>query len=401
MHGLSSAEAARSLAQYGPNEIIEKRPNAFVKLLETLASPASLMLIVASALSFFIQQQFDGFFILALLVLNVGMTIWHTRKADNALDTLRSQLSINARVMRDGRWKQIPSRELVMGDVIECGVGTLVTADVRINQSVNLEINEAVLTGESLPKEKKIGDTAYSGSVVVTGNVTGTVIATGNQAFFGKIASSGKEGKSISSMERDILSISRFLIVASLIAVAILTTIFVLNSQPLASIAILDLSLLIAGIPVSLPTVMTLIVSIGAVAVATKKALVRRLSALEEFANVTLLLTDKTGTLTENKITLESVHAYTPFSESDVRAFAATAARADGNSTIDQAIAEGAIQSAIPSYQIIQAIPADSMRKRSTVLMEHDGIQYLVSLGTPPIIESFCAPLEQSHGIGS
>ncbi len=394
MTGLSSAEAAQLLAQYGPNEIIEKRPDAFIKLLKALASPASLMLIAASILSFFIRQRFDGFFILALLALNVCMTLWHTRKADRALEMLRSQLSVEAKVMRDGEWKDVPSRELVLGDVIECGVGALVTADARIDQSVNLEINEAVLTGESLPKEKKVGDTAYSGSVVVTGNLAGTVSAIGNKAFFGKIASSGKERKRKSIMERDILSISRFLIIASLIAVVILTVVFVLEGQPIASIAILDLSLLIAGIPVSLPTVMTLIVSIGALAVAAKKALVRRLSALEDFANVTLLLADKTGTLTENKMTIERVHSYAPFSESEVRAFAAAAARADGNSAIDRAIAGSAMQSDLASYRIIRSIPADSIRKRSTVLLENDGIQYLISLGTPPVVENLCVPLD-------
>ena len=135
--------------------------------------------------------------------------------------------------MRDGVWTMLPSRELVPGDVIGCGVGALISADAHIDQSVNLEINEAVLTGESLPREKKIGDTAYSGSVVVTGNLMGTVAATGNKAFFGKIAASAKEGKRTSAMERDILSISRFLIVASLIAVAILTVVFILSGHPL------------------------------------------------------------------------------------------------------------------------------------------------------------------------
>jgi len=392
--GLTSPAAAQLLKQYGPNEILEKRPNALIKLLKALSSPASLMLVVASALSFYIGERFDGFFILALLVLNVGMTLWHTRKADRALEALRSQLSVEAKVLRDGAWKSVPSRELVVGDTIKCGVGVLVAADTRIEQAVNVEINEAVLTGESLPKEKKAGDTAYSGSVVVTGSFTGTVFATGNKAFFGKIADAGKEGKRISSMERDILSISRFLIIASLIAVGILTIIFLLDGQPLTDILILDLSLLIAGIPVSLPTVMTLIISIGALAVAAKKALVRRLSSLEDFANVTLLLTDKTGTLTENKISIGRVHAYKSFSEAEVRLFAAVAAKADGDSVIDRAIAEGAPQPDPASHRVLQSIPADSTRKRSTALLEREGVQYLLSMGTPPRIEGLCTPLD-------
>ncbi|HQT82552.1 MAG TPA: HAD-IC family P-type ATPase [Candidatus Paceibacterota bacterium] len=389
MTGLSSAEAARRLAQYGPNEISEKKVGEFTKLVRALVSPASLMLVAASALSFYIGRQFDGSFILALLLLNIGMALWHGHKADSALEELRSQLSVQAKVMRDGAWKSVPSRELVVGDEIACGVGILVPADTRVETAVNLEINEAVLTGESLPKEKKAGDTAYSGSVVATGNFTGTVTAIGNDAFFGKIAASAKEGKRASLMERDILSISRYLIIASIIAIIILTIVFLVDGQPLADILILDLSLLIAGIPVSLPTVMTLIISIGALAVASKKALVRRLEALEDFANVTLLLTDKTGTLTENKISVERIHAYAPFSAGDVLAYAGAAASADTDSAIDRAIADRAGDARL-AYRIVQSVPGDSVRKRSTSLLERDGVPYLVALGSPPAVMPLC-----------
>lgn len=390
LQGLTTAEAQRRLAQYGPNEISEKRVSGFAKLVQILASPASLMLVVALALSFYIDRAFDGWFILSLLVLNVSMTLWHSRKADHALEALKAQLSVAARVMRDGTWVRIPSRELVIGDLIECGVGALVSADASVDTAVNLEINEAVLTGESMPKEKQVGDTAYSGSVVMTGTFTGTVTATGNKAFFGKIAGAAKGTKRASTMERDILAISRFLIVASIIAVAILTTVFVASGQSRADIAILDLSLLIAGLPVSLPTVMTLIISIGALGVAAKKALVRRLSSLEDFANVTLLLTDKTGTLTENKMSIERVYAYAPFSEAEVRAFAAAAALPHENDLIDQVIIAGAQEAEVRAFTTLETIPADSLRKRSTTLLERDGKRYLVTLGTPPILETFC-----------
>jgi H+-transporting ATPase len=387
MAGLSSAEAARLLQQYGPNEIQEKRAGVFGKFMKASASPTTAMLLVAASLSFFVGQPFDGWFILALLALNVGLSLWHGSKADRALEILRSQLSVEAKVMRDSAWKNVPSRELVRGDVIRCGVGALIAADVRIDDAVNLEINEAVLTGESLPKAKKAGDTGYSGSVVATGSFTGTVTATGNDAFFGKIASSGKGKKRASAMERDIFSISRYLIAASLIAVAVLTALFVLDGQPLASIALLDLSLLIAGIPVSLPTVMTLIISIGALAVASKKALVRRLSALEDFANVTLLLTDKTGTLTENRISIERVHAYGGFSEDSVRRFALAGAGAFPDDAIDRAIM-GSAQKAEPS-KVLESVPGDSVRKHSTTRIEAADGSYLIALGTPPVIQAF------------
>ncbi len=392
MEGLTSVEAARRFAQYGPNEISEKKQGQLRKFLKALTSPASIMLVAASAISFFIGQQFDGWFIIALLALNVGMTLWHERKADKALEALRSQLSVNAKVMRDGAWKDVPSRELVLGDTIKCEVGMLVAADAHIDQAVNLEINEAVLTGESLPKEKKVGDTAYSGSVVATGDFVGTVVATGNKAFFGRIAASTGGGKRTAAMERDILAISRFLIIASLVAIAILTVVFLLSGAPFADTILLDLSLLIAGVPVSLPTVMTLIISIGALAVASKKALVRRLAALEDFANVTLLLTDKTGTLTENKITVDRVRAYEPFSERDLRAYAAAAASASGDNSINQAIVAGVPVVDFASFHAIDVVPADSNRKRTTALLERGGGRYLISMGMPPTVLQHCAP---------
>jgi len=138
--GLSSIDAEKFLKQYGPNEITEKHIGEFRKFVRLLVSPISLMLLAASALSFYSQRQFDGSFILALLVLNVGVTLWHGHKTDRVLEALRSQLSVQAKVLRDGVWKNIPSRELAFGDVIQCRVGTLIPADVRIDESINLEI---------------------------------------------------------------------------------------------------------------------------------------------------------------------------------------------------------------------------------------------------------------------
>jgi H+-transporting ATPase len=398
MEGLSSSEAAARLARNGPNEITEKHVSGFMKLVHTLVSPASIMLMVASGLSFSINRAFDGWFILSLLILNVGMMLWHGRKADRALEELRSELSVAARVKRDGQWRDVPSRELVVGDVIECDVGALIPADAHIDTAKNLEINEAVLTGESMPKAKKEGDDAYSGSVVMTGRFTATVTATGDHAFFGKIAKSAQGTKRASVMERDILAISRYLIVASVIAIAILTLVFVLQGQQFADIAILDLSLLIAGLPVSLPTVMTLIISIGALSVAAKKALVRRLSSLEDFANVTLLLTDKTGTLTENKMSIERIHVYEPFTEEEVRRYTAAAAVPNAESLIDKILSQGAPADDIALYRSLDAVPADSIRKRTTTLLERDGTRYLVSLGTPPVLKTLCGTLGDLAG---
>jgi H+-transporting ATPase len=390
VRGLTGAQVKELTLTYGPNEIQEKKPSMLVHILRAFLAPASLMLVVASGLSFFINRAFDGCFILALLLLNVGISFWHEHKADTALDELRKKLAVAARVLRDGKWSSVPSRELVPGDWVECGLGSLVPADLHIDEANNLQINEAVLTGESLPKEKKVGDTAYSGSVVMTGKLRGVVTATGNKAFFGKIATSASGVKRRSTMERDILAISRFLIVASLIAVVILTTVFIMSGQPVADILLLDLSLLIAGIPISLPTVMTLIVSIGALEVAKENALVRRLASLEDFANVTLLLTDKTGTLTKNQISAERVHVYGSYDEHMLLSLAGAASEGDAASAIEKAIiARTASLQNDKQAEFLEYTPADSVRKRTTALVRLGDKRYLVSMGMPPILQQF------------
>lgn len=389
-HGLTAAQAEQLLAQYGPNELQERKASGLVQLARTLVAPASLMLIAASLLSFIVERPFDGYFILALLLLNISISLWHEHKADHALEILRAKLRVQAHALRDGVWISVESRLLVPGDLIECGVGDLVPADMLISDANNAQINEAVLTGESMPKEKAKGDTAYSGSVVTTGVVHGAVTATGNRAFFGKIATSASGGKRRSTMEQDIIAVSHYLIGASLVAVSILTAVFILSGQSLTDTLLLDLSLLIAGIPVSMPTVMTLIISLGAVSLAQKQALVRRLASLEDFANVTLLLTDKTGTLTENKISVERVIAYGPYDEHTLLRLAGFAAYPNRASLIDQAIAHRAAD-AMRSDQVDfhDYTPADSTRKRTTTFLSLDGSPYLVSMGTPPVLASF------------
>lgn len=389
--GLTSGQARELRSRWGPNALEERREGPLGKLLHSFRSPASLMLLAASGLSLAIGRSFDASFIAALLALNIGVGLWQEGKADRALEELRKKLATSARVLRDGTWRQLPSTELVPGDFVECGVGALVPADLKLLEANNLSINEAVLTGESLPKEKAVGDTAYSGSAVVTGLLRGEVAATGNRAFFGKIATSGRGQRRRSKVERDILAITRYLITAALIAVCILSIAFYVERQPLADTLILDLSLLIAGVPVSLPTVMTLILSLGAVALAQRGALTRRLASLEDFANVTLLLTDKTGTLTRNDITVERVRAY-GVEEERLLALAGAAASPFAESALDGAIARRGAEAMVRLQGSVgDFTPADSIRKRITALVLLGQERYLVAMGMPRIVRALCA----------
>ncbi len=390
--GLSTQEVQQLLKSTGSNEIPEKHETFFKKILQKFISPISLMLLTASFLSFITGKTFDCIFIIFMLILNISITIWQEGKADNAIRKLNEHLAQKTKVFRDKRWQTIDSRLLVPGDLIQLFAGEVIPSDGEIIESNHGSVNEASLTGESLPKDKKLHDKIYSGSFLVSGVVFAKVTATGKNTSFGKTLFSVERIRRESLLEKDILNISKFLTILSVVAVVILSLVFIMQKAPLLELLTLDLSLIIAGIPISLPTVMTLIIEFGVLNLAKKDVVVRRLSALEDLSNVDLLLTDKTGTLTQNKITIQSIRAYGNFTGNDVLTYAAMAASLDNNNPINQAILEKVqLQHlATPSFLKIDFIPADSDRKRSTLTIKDRNSKLVISSGAPQIIAGLC-----------
>ncbi len=387
--GLTTDEAIQLLKKYGPNEIPEEKPSIFKKLLKQFVSPISLMLIAASILSLLSGKVFDFYFIFVLLFINIGVSIWQENKADNAIKKLNSNLKSIVKVLRDGDWKDVDSFNIVEGDAIKLTVGDVIPADGVILSLKNLSINESALTGESLPKDKKLNDKVFSGSFIETGQAVIQITATGKNTYFGKTIFSVEKTRKKSILEQDIIRISKFLSILSIGGVVLLSLVFLLEKVSLTDLLRLDLSIVIAGIPVSLPTVMTLIISFGVLELAKKKAIVRRLSALEDLANVNLLLTDKTGTLTKNKITVQNIFSYGEFTKNNVLSYAFPATIVEEKSPIDDAISEKALGEKISkeNYKILDFTPADSVRKRTSVSFELDGSKFLLSLGAPQIIK--------------
>lgn len=393
--GLSRREAEARLEKFGVNDVAERKLGLVKKFLAPLYSPISLMLLGAAILSCLNGRIFDFYFILALYFLNYSIQKWQEFKADKAIAELRSRLAFNVWVLRDGKWGFVNSKDLVPGDHIRLGLGGIIPADGTLLSSKNLSINEAVLTGESMPKEKKAGDKIYSGAFIVAGNLEAAVTATGRNTNFGKTIFSIEPSTDKSILEKDILSITRFLTIISIASVLILTAVFVLKGFSLKDILTLDLGLVIAGIPIALPAVMTIILSIGAAGLSKKLVVVRRLSALQDLANVNLLLTDKTGTLTRNEIRVTNVISYQKeLSTNDIVELASYATLSDTPDAIDSAVIKKLEETGRrPAHvDIISFIPYDSDRKRSTVVFQKDRKKILITMGAPQVIRAFEIP---------
>ena len=390
--GLSSSQAQSLLTKYGPNEIPEKDVIPVVKLLRNLISPIGIMLILASGLSFFQGKMFDGYFILALLAVNVGVTFWQEAKADNAIQKLNEKLSSEVTVLRDGRWVKVDSRVVVPGDIVKLTSGEVIPADANVITANNASVNESMLTGESLPKEKKEGDVVYSGSFLVSGVMSLKITATGAATYFGKTLSSVDRVRKKSILEKDIMRIATFLSILSIVAIVFLTVFFVLRKNPVNEILQLDLTLLIAGIPVSLPTVMTLIIEFGVIAMAKKNVIIRRLSSLEDLSNVNYLLTDKTGTITQNKIEVSQAVSYGKFKEEDAVRYAYIVASGDDDNAVNLAIIKKAETERIDkdSFKVVSFEAFDVDKKRSFAEIIENDKNIKIYIGAPQTIIELC-----------
>lgn len=231
--GLTEADAARRLAHFGANALEEARVSALSKLLSYFWGPIPWMIEIAALLSAAVQHWADFAIIVVMLLLNAGVGFWQEFKADSAIAALKQRLALKARVLRDGRWREVPARKLVPKDVVLIRLGNIVPADVRLVGSGYLSVDQSALTGESLPVDKKAGDAAYSGSVAKLGEMGAVVTATGMNTYFGKTARLVQGAGTVSHFQRAVLRIGNFLIFCTIGLVALILVVALFRGDPL------------------------------------------------------------------------------------------------------------------------------------------------------------------------
>ncbi|MEP6980611.1 MAG: plasma-membrane proton-efflux P-type ATPase [Nakamurella sp.] len=386
--GLTQAEAARRLTKYGPNEIAEHKTNPLLKFLSYFWGPIPWMIEIAVLLSGAVGHWADFFIILVLLVANAVVGYTEERQAGNAIDALKSKLAVNARVRRDGQWTTPAARELVPGDVVRLRLGDIVPADARLLDGEEITVDQSALTGESLPATRHSGDAVFSGSIIRRGEIGALVYATGTHTYFGQTAELVQDAHTVSHFQKAVLKIGNYLIMLAIVLVAVIVVVSILRGDPILTTLQFALVLTVAAIPVAMPTVLSVTMAVGARLLATKQAIVSKLVAIEELAGVDVLCADKTGTLTQNSLTLGDPFSVADVAAADVILAGALASRAENNDPIDLAVLAGLKDpKALDGYTVSHFQPFDPVHKRTeSTVTGPDGTTFTVSKGAPQVI---------------
>lgn len=389
--GLSTPEAETRLERFGPNALQEKKVSVFQRLVQHFWGPIPWMIEAAAILSLILRDWSDFVIITAMLLVNAGVSYWQEAKAQDAIEVLKQKLAPVARVLRDGVWKTIAAKDLVPGDVIALKIGDVTPADVKLASGDYLSTDESALTGESLPVDKKVGDPAYSGSIVKLGAMDGIVTATGTKTYFGRTAELVQAAETRSHFQRAVLRIGNFLIMSTIALIVLILAVSIYREEPFLETLQFCLILTVAAIPVALPAVLSVTMAIGAERIARMKAVVSRLVAIEELAGIDVLCADKTGTLTKNQLTLGDPIPADTIKTLDLLRAAALACDHDNPDAIDNAVICGWEKDgggALPA--LAKFTPFDPVSKRAEAEVARGSKTTHYSKGAPQVIFDLC-----------
>ena len=385
--GLTREEAESRLRQYGPNAVREAKPHLFLAIAKKFWAPVPWMLEVTIVLELMLGKRPEAIIIGFLLVFNAGLGFVQENRAQNALALLRQRLPVKARVLREGQWQLIPAEDLVPGDFIHVRMGDVMPADVRLADG-HIQVDQSTLTGESLPLEAGSGQATFAGSVVIRGEASGEVTATGARTYFGKTAELVRSATTVSHLQAIIFTIVKYLVMLDGALVLILFFYSRLAHLPIMEMLPFALMLLVASVPVALPATFTLATALGSMELAGSGVLVTRLSAIEEAAAMEVLCSDKTGTITQNRLAVVGLQPYAPYGENDLLRFAMLASDAASQDPIDLAIlaAAGSHHIDPAGWQTIELIPFEPATKLSEAILSKGSQRSRAIKGAPEAV---------------
>lgn len=390
--GLTEEQVSNRLGKWGPNLIEETRKSPILKFLSYFWGPIPGMIEIAAILSAFLMDWSDFAIICTLLVINAIIGFWQEHKADNAIALLKEKLALKARVKRNGKWISISARELVPGDIIHIKFGDVVPSDIKLIEGEDVEVDQSALTGESLPVYKENGNLLYLSSIVRRGEADGIVIGTGINTLFGKTAQLVQEASRVSHYQQAVLRIGHFLIYVTIFLAALILIVAAFRNTTFLDTLKFCLILTVASIPVALPAVLSVTMAVGAENLAKQQAIVTRLVSIEELAGMDILCSDKTGTLTQNKMTIGDIVQFGDISSDEIILSAALASRVEDQDPLETPIFEhlkGGIN-VLKDWIVEKFQPFDPTSKRTEATLSNNFGSLKVSKGAPQAILQLC-----------
>ncbi len=385
--GLDENEAEKRLKKYGLNEIKEHEESFIHRVSKRFFGPIPFIIEFAGILSAILGKWDDFFIILFLLIVNASIDLWQESKALNALKVLKNKLAKKSLVLRNGKFKEINAKNLVIGDIIKLKIGNIVPADVKLIKLEELEIDQSALTGESLPVFKKEGDIVYGNSIVKKGDAIAIVTGTSLNTYFGKTVSLVAKAEKInqSHLQKAVIRIGKYLIFLAIFLATLIFIVSLFRQQPLLEILRYVLVLTIASIPVAMPAILSVTLAVGAIKISKKHAIISKLESIEELAGIDTLCFDKTGTLTQNKMSISTPVSFGKFNIKDLMTYAALASseeEKDPNEIpIFEYLKEKGFYKNLRDYKKIKFKPFNPVDKRTEAVFQKNSEKLTLTKG--------------------
>lgn len=390
--GLCDKDIESLREKFGYNEVLQKKTPVAFLFLKHFSGLTAYMLEATIIISFLLNKNFDGWIITALLFFNAIIGFYNELKSGKTVAALQQKLQVVVRVLRNGEWKQLPSRELLPGDVLRIRTGDFLTADMQVLEG-SVMADKSALTGETTLIECSTGEILFAGSVTKSGECTTRVTHTGLNTFFGKTASLVHTAKHKMHMETVVIKVVRVLFVSVIGILSLTTIVGLLNGQNIVSILPLILILLVSAVPVGLPAMFTISMARGSKELAEYGLLITRLSATEDAATLTTLCIDKTGTITKNELSLQQIQCNDGYSQEDLLLLGSLASVKEDNDAIDMAFFREAEKRKVNFSRYIQKsfTPFNSETKRTEAeITTSDGEMLSITKGAFNTIKNIC-----------